>query len=185
DLLLTTVTSTPSLHDALPIFAGFTVSDVLAKPIETAALLDALRRAGVAADRRGAVLVVDDDPGCLRLMEATLGRSGFQTICRQDGEAALKAAAESRPVAVVLDLIMPRVDGFEFLERFRRTEAGRRTPVIVWTVKDLSAHDHARLRETAHAVVAKGGDGAVSLLRELNTFLPAAGVEVRREPGDG
>src|SRR5207245_5879163 len=84
DLLLTTVTSTPSLHDALPIFAGFTVSDVLAKPIETAALLDALRRAGVAADRRGAVLVVDDDPGCLRLMEATLGRSGFQTICRQE-----------------------------------------------------------------------------------------------------
>ena len=165
--------------------AGFRVSDVLAKPIETAALLDALRRAGVAAERRGAVLVVDDDPGCLRLMEATLGRSGFQTICRQDGEAALQAAAESRPVAVVLDLIMPRVDGFEFLERFRRTEAGRRTPVIVWTVKDLSAHDHARLRETAHAVVAKGGDGAVSLLRELNTFLPAAGVEVRREPGDG
>jgi signal transduction histidine kinase/DNA-binding response OmpR family regulator len=166
--------------------AGFTVSDVLAKPIDTAALLDALRRAGVVADRRGAVLVVDDDPGCLRLMEATLGRSGFQTICRQDGEAALLAAAESRPVAVVLDLIMPRLDGFEFLERFRRTEAGRRTPVIVWTVKDLSAHDHDRLRETAHAVVAKGGDGAVSLLRELNTFLPAAaGAGLRREPGDG
>jgi CheY-like chemotaxis protein len=105
-------------------------------------------------------------------MEATLGRSGFQTICRQDGEAALQAAAESHPIAVVLDLIMPRVDGFEFLERFRRMEGSRRTPVIVWTVKDLSEHDHARLRETAHAVVAKGGDGAVSLLRELNTFLP-------------
>jgi CheY-like chemotaxis protein len=164
--------------------AGFTVSDVLAKPIDAAALLDALRRAGVVADRRGAVLVVDDDPGCLKLMEATLGRSGFQTICRQDGEAALQAAAESRPVAVVLDLIMPRLDGFEFLERFRRTEAGRRTPVIVWTVKDLSAHDHDRLRETAEAVVAKGSDGAVSLLRELNTFLPAAGADPRREPGD-
>ncbi|MFL5309324.1 MAG: response regulator [Myxococcales bacterium] len=165
--------------------AGFRVSDVLAKPIDTGALLDALRRAGVVAERRGAVLVVDDDPGCLRLMEATLGRSGFQTICRQDGEAALQAAAESQPVAVVLDLIMPRLDGFAFLERFRRTEAGRRTPVIVWTVKDLSAQDHARLRETAHAVVAKGSDGAVSLLRELNTFLPAASAEVRREPGDG
>jgi signal transduction histidine kinase/CheY-like chemotaxis protein/HAMP domain-containing protein len=138
----------------------------------------------VVADRRGAVLVVDDDLGCLRLMEATLGRSGFQTICRQDGEAALQAAAESPPVAVVLDLIMPRIDGFEFLERFRRTEAGRRTPVIVWTVKDLSAHDHARLRQTAHAVVAKGGDGAASLLRELNAFLPAA-AELGRGPGHG
>src|SRR5207237_809846 len=128
-------------------------------PADQTLIVDALRRAGVAAERRGAVLVVDDDPGCLRLMEATLGRSGFQTICRQDGEAALQAAAESRPVAVVLDLIMPRVDGFEFLERFRRTEAGRRTPVIVSTVKDLSAHDHARLRETAQGVVAKRGGG--------------------------
>jgi CheY-like chemotaxis protein len=75
---------------------------------------------------------------------------------------------------VVLDLMMPRVDGFEFLERFRKTEAGRRTPVIIWTVKDLSARDHARLRESAHAVVAKGSDGAASLLRELNAFLPPA-----------
>jgi hypothetical protein len=56
--------------------------------------------------------------------------------------------------------------------------------VIVWTVKDLSAHDHARLRQTAHAVVAKGGDGAASLLRELNAFLPAA-AELGRGPGHG
>src|SRR6266852_4599808 len=127
--------------------AGFTVSDVLAKPVDTGALLEALRRAGVAPERRGAVLVVDDDPGCLKLVQATLGRSGYETICREDAEAALHAAAESRPIAVVLDLMMPRVDGFEFLERFRKTEAGRRTPVIIWTVKDLSARDHARLRE--------------------------------------
>jgi CheY-like chemotaxis protein len=69
---------------------------------------------------------------------------------------------------------MPRVDGFEFLERFRRTEAGRSTPVIIWTVKDLSAHDHARLREHAQAVIAKGSDAAASLVRELNACLPQA-----------
>jgi len=152
--------------------AGFTVSDVLAKPIDSAALLKALRRAGVVPGRRGAVLVVDDDPGCLKLMEATLGRSGYETICRRDGLAALEAAAQSRLIAVVLDLVMPGVDGFEFLERFRRTEAGRRTPVIIWTVKDLSAGDHARLRESAHAVVAKDGDSAAALVRELSAFLP-------------
>src|SRR5258706_5568286 len=83
--------------------AGFTVSDVLAKPIDTAALLDALRRAGVVADRRGAVLVVDDDPGGLRLMEGTLGRSRVPTICPPDGEAALPAAAGTRPRGRVPD----------------------------------------------------------------------------------
>jgi signal transduction histidine kinase/DNA-binding response OmpR family regulator len=152
--------------------AGFTVSDVLAKPIDSGALLKALQRIGVVPDRRGAVLVVDDDPGCLKLMEATLGRSGYDTICRRDGLAALEAAAESRLIAVILDLIMPGVDGFEFLERFRRMEAGRSTPVIIWTVKDLSAHDHARLRERAHAVVVKDGDSAATLVRELKAFLP-------------
>jgi signal transduction histidine kinase/DNA-binding response OmpR family regulator/HAMP domain-containing protein len=152
--------------------AGFRVTDVLAKPLDTAALLDALRRAGVSPERRGAVLVVDDDEGCLKLMEATLGRSGYETICRKDGAAALQAAAESPLIAVVLDLIMPHLDGFEFLERFRRTEAGRSTPVIVWTVKDLTKNDEARLRETAQAVVMKGNDGATALLRELDAFLP-------------
>ena len=152
--------------------SGLRVSDVLGKPLDTAALLAALRRAGVSADRRGAVLVVDDDEGCLKLMEATLGRSGYETICRRDGEAALKAAAESPLIAVVLDLIMPRLDGFEFLERFRNTEAGQSTPVIVWTVKDLTDDDEARLRQTAQAVVMKGSDGAAALVRELDAVLP-------------
>src|SRR5437870_11867001 len=67
---------------------------------------------------------------------------------------------------------MPRLDGFEFLERFRMTEAGRSTPVIVWTVKDLTTHDQARLRQTAQAVVTKGNNGAAALLRELDAFLP-------------
>ena len=152
--------------------AGFRVTDILAKPLDTGALLNALQRAGVTPQRRGAVLVVDDDEGSLKLMEATLERSGYDTICRKDGEAALQAAAESPLIAVVLDLIMPRLDGFEFLERFRRTESGRSTPVIVWTVKDLTKHDQARLRETAQAVVMKGNEGATALLRELDAFLP-------------
>jgi signal transduction histidine kinase/DNA-binding response OmpR family regulator len=152
--------------------AGFRVTDVLAKPLDVEALLAALRQAGVSPERRGAVLVVDDDESCLKLMEATLGRSGYRTICRRDGEAGLKAAAESPLIAVVLDLIMPHLDGFEFLDRFRRTEAGQRTPVIIWTVKDLTSYDQARLRKTAQAVVMKGSDGAAGLVRELDAFLP-------------
>jgi CheY-like chemotaxis protein len=152
--------------------AGFRVADVLAKPLDARALLAAFRRCGVSPERRGAVLVVDDDEGSLKLMEATLGRSGYKTICRRDGEAALQVATESPLLAVVLDLIMPRLDGFEFLERFRRTDAGQSTPVIVWTVKDLTRHDEERLRRTAQAVVMKGNDGATALIRELDAFLP-------------
>jgi signal transduction histidine kinase/DNA-binding response OmpR family regulator/HAMP domain-containing protein len=152
--------------------AGFRVTDVLAKPLDAEALVGALRQADVSPERRGAVLVVDDDESCLKLMEATLGRSGYRTICRRDVDSALKVAAESPLIAVVLDLIMPHLDGFEFLDRFRQTESGQRTPVIIWTVKDLSTHDQARLRKTAQAVVMKGSDGAAGLVRELDAFLP-------------
>src|SRR2546425_11745178 len=93
--------------------AGFRVTDVLAKPLDTHALLNALRRAGVSPQRHRAGLVVGDDEGCLKLMEATLERSGDETICRKDGEAALQAAAETSLLAGGLDLILPPPDGFE------------------------------------------------------------------------
>jgi CheY-like chemotaxis protein len=74
---------------------------------------------------------------------------------------------------VVLDLLMPEMDGFEFLDRFRRTEAGARTPVIVWTVKDLTAEERVRLRTSAQRVVQKGAGEVSALVEELNAYVPA------------
>jgi CheY-like chemotaxis protein len=150
--------------------AAFAVSDVLPKPAEGKDVLQALERAGVSAGRSGVVLVVDDDPGSLKLMQATLGQLGYQAICSADGEAGLRAALQSRPIAVVLDLLMPGVDGFQFLERFRGTPEGRQTPVIIWSVKDLSDADLSKLRESAQAVIQKGS-GTAALLTELESSL--------------
>src|SRR5258706_16460806 len=77
--------------------AGFTVSDVLAKPIDTAALLDALRRAGVVADRRGAGAVGGGGPGGARVVGGTRGRPGVQTHCRPGGGGALGGGGGRRP----------------------------------------------------------------------------------------
>ena len=89
------------------------------------ALLAALERAGVRPDTPGGILVVDDDPGALRLMDATLAQLGFAAITRSSGASALEAAAKLHPEAVVLDLMMPGMDGFEFLDRFRRLPGAR------------------------------------------------------------
>ena len=152
--------------------AGFVVHDLLPKPLDSSALLASLSRAGVRPDRAGAVMVVDDDPGSLKLMSATLAQLGYRAHCVGTGDEGVRAARQSPPLAVVLDLMMPGMDGFEFLDRFRQVPLCRRVPVIVWTVKDLTAAEALRLRTSAQGVVAKGRDESSTIMDELQVFLP-------------
>ncbi|MBI2896427.1 MAG: PAS domain S-box protein [Deltaproteobacteria bacterium] len=146
---------------------GFAVSEFLVKPVQPEELLGALERIGVTPGAGRTVLVVDDDPNSLKLAESVLSRAGFRPVCRSDAREALEVAKEEPPAAVVLDLLMPGMDGFEFLRRLRRAKHGRRVPVIVWTVKDLTAEERERLQATAQAVVAKDAESTSSLLEEL------------------
>jgi signal transduction histidine kinase/DNA-binding response OmpR family regulator len=149
------------------------IQDFLTKPVRAEELLAALQRAGVPPGPTARILVVDDDPNALKIMDASLSGLGYQSICAANGAEGLKAAEENRPGAVILDLLMPGMDGFEFLERFRQTAEGRQAPVIVWTNKDLTGADRSRLRESAQGIVLKGEDGVAPLLRELQMHLRA------------
>jgi protein-histidine pros-kinase len=161
--------------------AGFPVHDVLTKPVDGRAILHSLERAGLTASAPGHVLVVDDDAGSLNLVKATLDRLGYRTLCKQDARAALGAANEVPPLAVILDLLMPSMSGFEFLDQFRRDGRNRRVPVIVWTAKDLTAAERAELREKSQVVVAKSTGGTEGLLHELRDVLSRSLVaEARR-----
>jgi twitching motility two-component system response regulator PilH len=117
------------------------------------------------------VMVVDDDPTSLKLMSTTLAQLGFQTCCESDGESALVTARRVKPSAVVLDLVMPGMGGFGFLEQFRREPDGQRVPVIVWTVKDLTPSEMTRLQASVQAVVSKGHGATTAVLSELTSFL--------------
>ncbi len=152
--------------------AGFPVQDVLTKPVDGEAVLSALRRAGVVVERPGSVLVVDDDATLLGLMAATLDRLGYSSTCEQDGMAALLSAEKDRPVAVILDLLMPGMSGFEFLERFRSEPYNRDVPVLIWTAKDLTIAEEARLREQAQAIHSKLKGGMSELLQDIARILP-------------
>ena len=145
---------------------GFRVHDILAKPVERRDLLASLRRAGVRPDLQHPILIVDDNPRDLKLAERALRDLGYRPVCRSDGEAALCAVADDPPAAVVLDLLMPGMDGVEFLKRLRREEKGARIPVIVWTGKRLEPPEREQLLGVAHGVVLKR-DGAEALLEEL------------------
>jgi CheY-like chemotaxis protein len=157
--------------------AGFAVQDYLTKPVNGRDLLQAFEQAQVLPSRGGKILIVDDDPASRRLMSATLSDLGYDIHSSSGGEEALAFTKSEQPLAVVLDLVMPGVDGLEFLIRFREAPDNRGVPVIVWTSKDLTSDDHRRLRELAQGIVAKNNWRPSSFLDEVRALIaPRAGV---------
>ncbi len=151
--------------------AGFRLHDYLVKPVAEAQLLASLRQALPESGDNRPVLIVDDDPTALRLAEAALRQLGYRPVCTSSGAEALRAIASDPPAVVVIDLLMPEMDGFELVARLRDSVAGRDVPVIIWTVKDLSAAERAHLRAAAATVVYKGAGGAATLVDELRPLL--------------
>jgi CheY-like chemotaxis protein len=149
--------------------AGFAVHEILVKPIRPGELLASLERAGI-IDGARSILVVDDNPKDLKLAEKTLKDEGYRPLCRSDVDGALETAAKELPAAVILDLMMPDHDGFDFLNRFRELPRARHVPVIVWTGKDLTKTERQKLVSSAQGIVLKG-DGPGTLLKELESHV--------------
>jgi PAS domain S-box-containing protein len=151
---------------------GFAIRDFLEKPVREHELLRALSRARARAGGDAvSVLLVDDNRRDLKLFQSALKQNGYSTIAKSSALAALRVANEKPPDVVVLDLVMPRLDGFEFLRRFRAAEHGRKTPVIVITAKDLARKEEQLLRAMAQGIVRKGNGSVQALLAEVRMML--------------
>jgi signal transduction histidine kinase/CheY-like chemotaxis protein len=118
------------------------------------------------------ILVVDDDPATLKLADLALRELGHRPVCLDNAVDALLAAEADPPAVVIVDLLMPQMDGFEFISRLRAVPAGREVPILVWTVKDLDAGERLRLQAAAAAVVPKRAGGSHALVEELRRLLP-------------
>ncbi|MCL7938239.1 MAG: GAF domain-containing protein [marine benthic group bacterium] len=152
---------------------GFSLgaSDYLTKPVDRDRLRDVLSRFTDGSDR-AEVLIVEDDPGTRESLRRTFEREGWATHTAEHGRAALERLDGLRPTLILLDLMMPEMDGFEFLESLRALPGGAEIPVVVLTAMDLSPEDRARLNGGVERVVSKGGgppDGLVAELRRLVT----------------
>jgi len=156
-------------------------TDYLVKPIDPDRLrvvLEALgAQVGAAAD--GSVLIVDDDPALRDVLSSLLAEDGWRVATAADGQAALAAVAHERPSAMVLDLMMPRVDGFQVLQSLRDEPTTRDLPVIVVTAKDLTEDDRQRLSRSAERVILKQAMPLEDLRHEIRGLL-----QTRRQSGD-
>ena len=123
------------------------------------------------APRRKRLLVVEDDPGEQLSIQELLGYDDIDVEVVATGSKALKAVNEQSFDCVVLDLRLPDMSGFDVLERFRDTPSLSHLPVVVFTGKDLSPEEDARLRMLARSVVVKGVESPERLLDETALFL--------------
>ena len=146
-------------------------SDYLTKPVDRERLLATVRR--YVTESGPAVLIVEDDATTRAMLRRTLEKAGCTVVEAANGRAALAVLARVRPGLVLLDLMMPEMDGFDFLDVFRRHETWRTVPVVVITGKDLSETDRQRLNGGVARVLQKGGLGRDALLAEVRQLIVA------------
>jgi PAS domain S-box-containing protein len=136
--------------------AGYALgaSDFLVKPVDRTHLLNTVRKYCPGKTGRK-VLIVDDDPVIRETMTAVLEKDGWTVLEADNGRTALETVTSNPPDLVLLDLIMPEMDGFEFLQELRKHNLSASMSVIVVTAKDLTEEDRLRLNGNVERVLEK------------------------------
>ncbi len=150
--------------------------DYLVKPTNMTELARALARQGLYPEQRAGdwtILVVDDEPGILDLHSRMLQglTPQYRILKARDGRKALEMMARRRPDLVLLDLMMPVMDGFAVLEAMRENALTRDVPVIVLTAQLLTEPDMARLQSGVAAVLSKGLFSSDEVLAQVESAL--------------
>ncbi len=144
-------------------------SDFLTKPFEAGELRRLLERYRK-DPRDGQVLIVDDDDDTRGMLRRTLEKDHWQILEAANGRQALDRLTEARPAAILLDLMMPEMDGFAFLQELRSRPDGRDIPVAIMTAKDLTPEERQYLKATSERIVQKGSyerSDLVAMIRGL------------------
>jgi signal transduction histidine kinase/DNA-binding response OmpR family regulator len=151
--------------------AGYALGarEYLVKPVERGRLTGVIAKCCGAGDgHRRLALVVDDERDNRRMLGRLLEASGWQVAEAADGRDALSAVAARRPDLILLDLIMPVLDGFGFMDELRKSPEHAAIPVVVVTGKDLTADERARLTSAVAHIVEKRQYDKDALLTQVN-----------------
>jgi CheY-like chemotaxis protein len=157
---------------------ALSASDYLTKPLDRDRLLTTLQKY-CQVPAPGLALVVEDDPATREIFRRILEKDGWAVAEAGSSRAALGCVAEHRPRLILLDLMMPDMDGFEFLEELRQHPEWRSIPVVVVTAKDLSPEDRLFLNGSlllggcVKRVLQKGSFRRDELLREIRDLVAA------------
>ena len=143
-------------------------ADYLIKPIRKPVLLEAIRKhVPPQGNDDSEILLVDDDPRTLEMLEETLRSAGYETQSVQSGARALEVLSSKLISAVLLDLLMPGMDGFEVIRHVRQEATLKELPIFVMTGKSLTPEESALLARDTQALLQKNGSWQQQLIAEV------------------
>lgn len=145
-----------TINDDRSLSTSLGASGYIAKPIDRDRLSEVMRRVRTTPGLKN-VLIVEDDADARKLVRRLFEKEGWNVTEAENGRLALTAIEHSIPSLVLLDLMMPVMDGFEFIEQLRKLPIGQHIPVVVHTAKELTEQERQRLRGRVDNVLQKGG----------------------------
>jgi CheY-like chemotaxis protein len=145
-------------------------ADYITKPIDRERLASSVSRYRL-ANTPGTALIVEDDPPTREIMARTLANDGWKVAEAENGRVALERLAEEVPDLILLDLMMPEMDGFEFVAAIREKEAWRKIPVVVVTAKDITPQDQMRLEGNVRKIFHKATYTREELVGEIRSAM--------------
>jgi PAS domain S-box-containing protein len=143
------------------------VDDYMLKPIDRSDFVATLRKYCTRQDSP-TVLVVEDDLSTREMLRASLERENFTVVEAGNGHEALERLATVRPALILLDLMMPEMDGFGFTREVRNHAEWRDIPILVMTAKDINVEDRALLDGHVSRILQKGASSREELLAEIS-----------------
>jgi signal transduction histidine kinase/CheY-like chemotaxis protein len=139
-------------------------ADYLVKPVDRSKLVETLT--SICGSTAGRALLVDDDEVVRRSVRQALEPIGWNVTEAENGQVAVDALTAGRPDVIILDLMMPEMDGFEFMDELRGRPDWQEIPVVVITAKDLTEEDRNRLNGGVERIIQKSDRD--EMLRQLS-----------------
>jgi len=148
-------------------------SEYLVKPVSGEQLKTVLEKY-ISSDKSGYILIVDDEANNSSVLHLQLEKEGLTAKEARNGLVALEMIKQAIPELILLDLMMPEMDGFQFIEQLRLQPLWRKIPVIVITAKDITSEDRKRLDGYVENILQKGSYDRQTLLTEVHHLLDEA-----------
>ena len=144
-------------------------TDYLVKPVEKETLLKTIQK-HVTGARAGSVLVVEDSAETREMVSRMLRTAGWTVTEAENGAVAIERLQHVRPDLILLDLMMPVMDGFQFAETARSSDALRSIPIVVLTAKEITQEDRDQLHGSVTRILRKGELSKDELLQRVREF---------------